>query len=192
MSDAPLERVLAATDLDDLMIAAGALPPRVDDARVTEVIEAWTEVQAVANLVMYPFVIPASHRVPAVLRGLRSEGYLRIAASVGVGHLPQGDIGDDVRRELLDALLDVVASDAGPAGVRASAELGPLLAADELELLDDLAAHPVDAVRHNLVQAALGLTAPEKREPVLLPYLPDYLEFLAEAPSDQSGRRPTT
>jgi hypothetical protein len=171
----PLDRLLTATDLDELVAAVEALPP-VDDARVAGVVDTWTDVQAVANLLMYPFVIPASHRVPAVLRGLRSEGYLRLAASVGVGHLPQSDLTDDVRRELLDALLDVVAGDAGPAGVRASAEIGPLLLPEEIELLDDLAAHPVEAVRHNLAQAALGITAPDEQRPVLLPYLPSLVD----------------
>ena len=54
---------------------------------------------------------------------------------------------------------------------------GPLLHADEVELLEDLAAHPVDAVRHNLTQAGLGLTAPDQRQPVLLPYLPNYESY---------------
>ena len=178
MSADAIETLLTATDLDDLMTAVEALPPDTDTARIGGVVDAWTDSQGLANVLMYPFVIPSSHRVPAVLRGLRSRGYLRLAASVGVGHLPPADLTDDVRRELLDALLDVVASDAGPAGVRASAELGPLLRADEVELLEDLAAHPVDAVRHNLAQAALGVTAPAERQPVLLPYLPDYAEFL--------------
>jgi hypothetical protein len=178
VSAGPIDALLSATDLDGLVTAVDALPTDADTARIGGVVEAWTDSQGLANVLMYPSVIPSSHRVPAVLRGLRSEGYLRLAATVGVGHLPPTELPDGVRRELLDALLDVVASDAGPAGVRASAEVGPLLLADELELLDDLAAHPVDAVRHNLTQAGLGVTAPDERRPVLLPYLPDYAEYL--------------
>jgi hypothetical protein len=174
-----IETLLAATDLNDLVTAVEALPPDTDTARIGGVVDAWTDSQGLANVLMYPFVIPSSHRVPAVLRGLRSEGYLRLAASVGVGHLPPADLTDDVRRELLDALLDVVATDAKEAGIRASAEVGPLLHADEVELLDDLAAHPVDAVRHNLQQAAGGVTDPASQQPVLLPYLPNYAEFLS-------------
>jgi len=174
----PIDTLVAATDLDELMAAVEALPVDADTSRIGGVVDAWDDPQGVANVLMYPFVIPPSHRVPAVLRGLRSEGYLRIAASVGVGHLPPADLSDDVRRELLDALLDVVATDAKEAGVRASAEIGPLLHADEVELLDDLAAHPVDVVRHNLRQAALGITDPASQQPVVLPYLPDYAEFV--------------
>jgi hypothetical protein len=177
VSGDPIDELLASTDLDDLMAAVEALPADADTARIGGVVDAWTDPQGLANVLMYPSLIPSSHRVAAVLRGLRSDGYLRLAASVGVGHLPTSDLPDAVRRELLDALLDVVASDAGPAGVRASAELGPLLHADEVELLEDLAAHPVDAVRHNLAQAALGVTAPDQRQPVLLPYLPNYADF---------------
>jgi hypothetical protein len=178
VSGDPIETLLAATDLDDLMAAVEALPADADTARIGGLVDAWDNPQGVANVLMYPFVIPSSHRVPAVLRGLRSEGYLRLAASVGVGHLSPEDLTDDVRRELLDALLDVVATDAKEAGVRASAEVGPLLHADEVDLLDDLAAHPVDAVRHNLQQAARGVTDPASQRPVVLPYLPDYAEFV--------------
>ena len=180
MSGDPIETLLVATDLDELMAAVEALPEDADTARIGGVVDAWADPQGLANVLMYPSVIPSSHRVPAVLRGLRSEGYVRLAASVGVGHLPPSDLTDDVRRELLDALLDVVASDAGPAGVRASAEVGPLLQADEVELLEDLAAHPVDAVRHNLAQAGRGITDPASQQPVLLPYLPDYAEYLRQ------------
>lgn len=177
MSADPIDTLLAATDLDDLMAAVEALPADTDTAWIGAVVDAWADPQGLANVLMYPSLIPSSQRVPAVLRGLRSEGYLRLAASVGVGHLPADELPDAVRRELLDALLDVIASDAGPAGVRASAEVGPLLHADEVELLEDLSAHPVDAVRHNLTQAGLGVTAPDQRRPVLLPYLPDYASY---------------
>lgn len=173
MSGDPVDDVLTASDLDTLQTAVEALPADADVTRIAGLVDAWSDRQALANVLLHPSLIPVSHRVPAVLRGLRTDGYLRIAATAGVGHLPAADVTDDVRRELLDALLDVVASDAGPAGVRAAAEVGPLIRADELELLDDLAAHPVDAVRHNLAQAALGITSPEDQQPVLLPYLPN-------------------
>lgn len=176
----PIDVFLTAIDLDELSDAGEALPRLPDDTgHAAAAIESWSDVQAVANLLMYPAVLPEQLRVDALLRGLRGDGYLRLAATVGVGDLPADELPDDVRRELLDALLDVVASDAGPAGVRASAQVGPLLHTDDVELLEDLAAHPVDAVRHNLRQAALGVTTPDERRPVLLPYLPGYLEFLA-------------
>lgn len=179
MSDGTLAGLLACDDLDDLAAAYDSLASVPDDSgEATATIRAWTDVQGVANLLMCAPVLPAEIRTEAVLRGLHDDGYLRLAATVGVGQLDRADLSDDVRRALLDALLDVVASDAGPAGVRASAEIGPLLHADEVELLDDLAAHPVDAVRHNLEQAALGLTAPESRRPALLPYLPDYASYV--------------
>lgn len=174
----PIEVFLAATDLDDLADARESVGAPDVTGRAAAAVESWSDVQAVANLLMYPAVLPEQLRIGALLRGLRGHGYLCLAATVGVGDLSADDLPDAVRRELLDALLDVVAADAGPAGVRASAEVGPLLRADDLELLEDLAAHPVDAVRHNLAQAGLGVTAPDAREPVLLPYLPDYAEYL--------------
>jgi hypothetical protein len=173
----PIDVFLAATDLDDLSDARESVGAPDVTGRAAAAVESWSDVQGVANLLMHPTVIPESLRVDALLRGLRGDGYLRLAAAVGVGELSADDVPDDVRRALVDALLDVVAGDAGPAGVRASAELGPLLHADEVELLEDLAAHPVDAVRHNLTQAGLGVTAPDERRPVLLPYLPDYASY---------------
>ncbi|GAA1771895.1 hypothetical protein GCM10009795_017530 [Nocardioides hankookensis] len=182
MTGGPLADFLACADLDALPDACAALPTVPDDSgEATAVVAAWSDVQALANLLICAPVLPVDVRTNALLRALRGTGYLRLAATVGVGQVDAGSLPDDVRRDLLDALLDVVASDAGPAGIRASAELGPLIHRDELELLDDLAAHPVDAVRHNLVQAALGVTAPERQEPVLLPYLPDYPTYVADA-----------
>lgn len=174
-----VDRVLHSTDLDELADAVAdldAVPDRT--GRVAAVVADWADEQAVANLLLHPAVIPPEQRTDALLRGLRGNGYLRLAATVGVGHLSAGDLTEGVRRELVDALLDVVASDAKEAGVRASAELGPLLRAEDVELLDDLAAHPVDAVRHNLTQAALAVTDPAAQQPVLLPYLPDYPTYL--------------
>lgn len=174
MSVAAIERFLASTDLDDLAAAYDELAARPDGSgRATATIEAWSDVQAVSNLLMHPSLLPDALRTTAVLRALREDGYVRLAATVGAGELSAGELSDEDRRELLGALLDVVASDVGPAAVRAAAEVGPLLSAAELELLDDLAAHPVDAVRHNLAQAALGITDPDAQQPVLLPYLPN-------------------
>jgi hypothetical protein len=185
VTPSPIDVFLASTDLDDLADASEALTLHPDDTgHAASAIESWSDLQAVANLLMYPAVLPEQLRVAALLRGLRGDGYLRLAATVGVGDVSPDELSDGVRRELVDALLDVVASDAGPAGLRASAEVGPLLRADEMELLEDLAAHPVDAVRHNLTQAGLGVTAPDERQPVLLPYVPDYASY--------QGLRPRT
>lgn len=182
MSGEPLDAFLAAPDLDALAAAYDALPDQVDTARTGAVVRSWSDPRAVSHLLLHPRLLPDDLRADALLRGLRSEGYPRLAATVGVGWLSATELKDDVRHALLDALLDVVASDAGPAGVRAAAEVGPLLGTDDLELLDDLAGHPVDAVRHNLEQARLGVVDPGARRPVLLPRLPDY----------DAGLRPST
>ena len=189
MTDGPLTAFLTCRDLDELATAydtIGRLPDRT--GRAAEVVAVWAEEdeQAIANVLFHPDVLSADLRDGAILRGLRSGGYLALAAAVGVGDLPAHEMPDGVRRDLLDALLDLVASDDGPAGVRAAAEIGPLLRAEELELLDDLAGHPVEAVRHNLAQAALGITDPDARRPVRLPYLPNRDDY---APS---GTRPST
>lgn len=177
MSSDLLDAFLGASDLDELAATYDVLPDRVDPDRVAAVVAAWSPPQAVANLLMHPTVMPPERRVPAILRGLRDEGYARLAASVGVGRLAATDLTEDGRRALLDALLDVVATDAGPAGVRAAAEIGPLVRAPDLPLVEELAEHPVPEVRHNLAQARRGVADPSSREPVLLPYLPNLADY---------------
>lgn len=177
MAADPLDAFLTATDLDQLADAYDALAAGPDrTGRSTAIIRSWSDPQAVANLLMYPQLLPDAERTDALLRGLRDDGYLRLAAAVGVGVLQADHLEDGVRRAVLDALLDLVAGDAGPAGIRAAAEIGPLIRAEEVDLLDDLDGHPVDATRHNLTQARLGLTAPAEQVPVLLPYLANYGE----------------
>lgn len=131
------------------------------DARPTDpirdVIREWTDRQSVANLLMYPELIPEDLRVAALLRGLtdRRDGYLRLAAAVGAGDAEP--LSDADRQGLGDALLDLVSSDTGPAPVRAAAQLGALLTVGDAPDLVVLLRHPEDAVRHNLTAALVRI-----------------------------------
>lgn len=127
--------------------------------RLQSVISVWSDRQAVANLLMYADLIPADLRVGALIRGLtsRSDGYLQLAAAVGVGSV--GSLCAEDRTALSDALLDLVAVDTGPAAVRAAAEISALLDPARAPLLVALLRHPDPTVRHNLTVAltrALG------------------------------------
>lgn len=55
--------------------------------------------------------------------------------------------------------------------------MGRLVRAEDLPLLDDLTGHPLAEVRHNLDQARLGVVDPDRRRPVLLPYLPNLGDY---------------
>ena len=92
-----LARLLRSDDLEELAgLAADYEPSAADEQAVGAVLAEWSDVQAVANLLMYPRLIPADKRVAALVRGLcDDEGYLRLAAAVGVGQLPPEDLDDD-------------------------------------------------------------------------------------------------
>jgi hypothetical protein len=83
-----LERFLTATDLDDLQEARGEIKviSREAAAALTELVTAWDDEQALANLLMYPEVIPAPQRVFALLRALMTAPthYLLLASLVGL------------------------------------------------------------------------------------------------------------
>jgi hypothetical protein len=88
---ASLETVLKTTDLDDLLRERRdilSLTPQ-ETERVSAVIRAWTDRQAIANLLFYPDLIPLSLRFDALDRALRSHGfpYFGLAATVGLPEL---------------------------------------------------------------------------------------------------------
>lgn len=111
--------------------------------------------QAVANLLMYPDVIPVELRVDAALRAVsaESDGYLRIAGAVAISHLAELGFPDGSRAALLDALLDLIATDAGVAAVRASSAVGSFLDRDSVAEVVAVLTHPNRSVRRNLVTA---------------------------------------
>lgn len=138
------------TEVDDAVRAdAGSKP----DAVIREVIKTWTDRQAVANLLMHAGLIPADLRVSSLVRGLgeESDSYLQLAAAVGVGEA--GAISSADRTALVEGLLDLISSEAGPGAVRAAAEIGGLLDPTQAPDVVVLLRHPERAVRHNLTVA---------------------------------------
>ena len=130
---AGLERLLSAGDPDLLAAARDDLDglDEQDDARIHEVLSAWEDVPAVANLLMYPEVVVEDERMPALLRGLRddAEPYLALAASVGLQRLAEDPLEDDpeddeeLRDEVVAALRDVIARSDGALAARAQLAL---------------------------------------------------------------------
>ena len=130
---AALERLLTASDPDLLAVARDALDglDEDDDARIREVLTAWDDVPAVANLLMYPEVVAEQERMPALLRALRDDAqpYLGLAASVGLQRLAEDPMEDDpeddeeLRDEVVTALREVVARSDGALAARAQLAL---------------------------------------------------------------------
>ena len=151
-----LSRVLAATDLDELAAAAHELPADLapdEDAVVVETIAAWTDEQALANLLMYPQLIPPDFRAAAIERALRETGYLRLAAVVGVDRLDRSELDEGHQRRLVRQLLELIATDRGLVSERGSVSVRTVLCtADAPELVEALI-HPSEQVRNHLTQA---------------------------------------
>jgi hypothetical protein len=158
-----LHRFLAAADLDDLAAIReellGAELDTDDRLEVTAVLHDWDDIQAVANLLMHPQLIPADERAPSVQRGLGDveHSYLRLAACVGVGELDLAELDDDTRHRLVQTLLDAVATDAGTIAERASFSVIWLLRPTDAPEVVECLTHPSSRVRHNLAQGLLGL-----------------------------------
>lgn len=160
-----MRRFLTITDLDDLAAAhreladAGGITPDAE-AVVVGVLAGWTDRQALANLLMYPLLIPPDFRLAAIERALgeAGPGYLCLAAVVGVERLDVTQVPDDARYRLTRRLLDLIASDAGLLADRASISIRTLLSSGDAPELVELLLHPSVAVRQNLAQALFELT----------------------------------
>lgn len=126
---ASLQDLLAASDLDALLAAREALDglDADDDARLLTLVEQWQDVPALANVLMYPEVLPEDVRLPALLRAVRDreEPYLSLAASVGLQRLAEDPMEDDpeddeaLQAEVVAALGDLVDRGSGAVAARA-------------------------------------------------------------------------
>lgn len=149
---------LAAADLDQAQQIRDALGEDAGDGAdlAARTIGAWADRQAVANLLMYPGLIPADARVPALIRALRGpDSYLRLAAAVGVGDLD--DVSPTDRHALLEAALDMISDDPGLPAIRAAASIAQLARFADAADLVVLLRHPDPAVRHNLTVALIHM-----------------------------------
>jgi hypothetical protein len=165
--NAALQAFLDARDLDTLADAHESLSTldAADTAAVRRVLHQWRDPQAVANLLMYPLLIPDDARAAAVQRGLDDlqVPYLALAAVVGLREFDVESLPPGPRAAILARLLALVAADRGPLADRVSAFLAerlwhfdPSYGAAAMALLD----HPSPTVRHNALVAlvpVLGL-----------------------------------
>jgi hypothetical protein len=153
-----LAAFLAAEDLDELLAAREAITSiSKDDAMALhDLVAAWSDEQAVANLLMYPELIPPVDRAAALAEGLsgaRGE-YAVLAAAVG---LSSWIVGEDDAPAVAERLLALV-EDPGsprPTAMRAAIALGEyaeFLA--PVEVVSALARDD-DGLRHNVLAAAL-------------------------------------
>ena len=155
-----VRRFLEATDLDELASARAAIGDAevdVDDQlEIEAVVNDWDDTQAVANLLMYPQLLPAADRVSLLRRGLDDDRtYLRLAATVGLGELDLAEFADETRHELVQSLLDLIVEDSGCVADRASFAVVWLLRPTDAPEVAECLGHPSKTVRHNLTHGLL-------------------------------------
>lgn len=161
MVTGPVRQFLRSSDLDELLalsqeVGDVALDPD-SEAEIVAVLDEWTDLQAVSNLLMHPRLIPADQRNAQVQRGLDDveNPYVRLAAVVGVGELDLGRITDIERQRFVTALLDLIASDGTVCADRASFSLVWVMRQPDAPEVLTCLAHPSPRVRHNLLQGLL-------------------------------------
>jgi hypothetical protein len=162
--NAALQVFLDARDLDTLADAHESLSSldAADTAAVRQVLHQWRDPQAVANLLMYPALIPEAERAAAVLRGLDETRwpYLALAAIVGLREFDVEALPPPQRAAVLDRLLARAAADQGVIAERASAFLAERLWHFDARYAPPvvaLLAHPSPTVQHNALVALVPL-----------------------------------
>jgi hypothetical protein len=149
---------LAADDLDLVTDAGVELAGVAADAsaRIAAVIDAWSDRQALANLLLCPGLIPRTRRAGAIERALRGDDdYLALMAAAGAGQVRSGHLAERERADVAAALFDLTASASGIVARRAAASLGPVTTALDVPDLLVMLRHPDAAVRRNIVGALL-------------------------------------
>lgn len=152
----PLARIVGAADLDELRRAVRALDRlgADDQAALAALVSTWRDDQAIANLLMYPKLLPPELRAAPLLRALDGTApYLTLAAVVGLEALDGGWFTDDERVVLRERLLALVSGVEPLLAVRAAVALAGYLDGGELARVVPLLAHRDPRVAHNLIVA---------------------------------------
>jgi hypothetical protein len=155
---------LASRELDHLMMLRDGIPAldAEDHLAISQLLREGANHQAIANLLMYPELIPDSERVQALLTGLRatSNSYLVLAALVGLGRIPEEALPEPVRPTVMDEVLRSLRHYGGVIAERASVVLADrtwwLLSTPASELAG-LLGHASETVRHNVLVALIPL-----------------------------------
>jgi hypothetical protein len=158
-----LRDYLATTDLDELLARRQALDYEEltddDERTIGAVLDDWTDVQAVSNLLIHAQLIPSGRRNAEIQHGLDDveNPYIRLAAVLGLAELDAGEVGDHDRQGFVRSLLDLIQSDGLVCAERASFAIVWLMRQPDAPDVLACLGHPSDRVRHNLAQGLLGL-----------------------------------
>ncbi|MEK7469535.1 MAG: hypothetical protein AAB074_19355 [Planctomycetota bacterium] len=164
------ELVLAAEDLDDLLAAAGRVPElsESDQQAARAIVTSWSPLQALANLLFHPRLIPEDSRLPAIFRALDQSppDYFTLAAAVGVQSMRPTGHSPLVRQHVAETLSRLTMHAADVIAARAEYTLENFLEPSRLEDAILLLRTPCETARHNLVAWLARATKSRGREVV--------------------------
>lgn len=160
------EAFFRARDLDTLADAWSDLlvSAPLDSPEITQLVENVLKFrghhrQAMANVLMYPGIIPLRLRADIVTWALRHsrDRYFRLAAAVGAGDLDKGNLSEPDRHAVVEALLDAASTDSGLLARRAAVSLISVAGPEHIPELLVILIHPDPAVRRNICVALLAV-----------------------------------
>lgn len=149
-----LEIFLRASDPDVAAEARRRLdePGAAAKRRIGEILDAWEDPQGVANLLMFPSLLPDDRRVEILLRGLASKEprYWVLASAVGLRRFDRDALEPEERGRLVERLIAVAWRHADFA-IHATAALHRFLEECDAERVFPLLEHTDTDVRHNIL-----------------------------------------
>ena len=155
---------LKANDLDHLIALGEKLKPTTEQNQelIRQTLQYRTDIQAVANLLMYPKLIPEAQRYRAILEGMRDRenSYLVLAAVVGLLDLSSSSFSTPLGKEIIKEVILVLHSHHEVIAERASLFLAERLWRIDYTILPEvigLLDYPSEIVRHNTIVALIPL-----------------------------------
>lgn len=156
-----LQIFLTSKELDNLPSARQALAvlSSEDTTGLLAVLSSWKPAQAIANLLLYPDLIPGPVRFEYLMKGLSDKAlaYHQLAAVVGLQRLESSQFSEDQRARVVARLLSQIQSDNVLLASRAAVSVGLYVHRRDAPALVNLLDHPAAAVKHNLLTVLIEL-----------------------------------
>jgi hypothetical protein len=163
-----LRTLLTATDLDNLSSARDNISDLnyEDTEELIRILQKWTDTQAIANILMYPDLIPEDVRLDYVLKGLHENKvtYFALAAIVGLSVIDIGTLTRDEQVKIVDKVIVLAKDNGGAIADRASVFLAdnlPYLQENHSAKIVGFLDHPSNLVKHNILVVLISLVGLE-------------------------------
>jgi len=170
-----LNDFLKAKDLNDLLEISSSLLvlSNTDNDQIKQILQSWELPQEIANLLMYPNLIPEDYRFLSLFKGLQSPevDYYPLAAIVGLEKINPNSFSEEFRTEVFDSLLGCIETEVLVIIQRGTIALAQYKMPHELDRIARWLNYPDDIVRHNILATLIdgnGLLATQERLTLIL------------------------